>query len=478
MKFNGFDGETFKPCHALRSGAKYPKNKAEESYDVIIIGAGISGLTAAYTLKDQLAVRVIEKENRIGGASKRGNWKGINYSLGAADTGQTYQIEYKGKKFDFLSKIFKELKIPWKEVRYPSSAFKYRGNIVIDPFCSCHEQGTTSAEVAKSFEDSMQKLRRVLEEYGEPVIPIEASPPSSMSLDRMTLQEVFTGATSPFSAFLNSFSRATFGARADKISAFLGLYYLGRESEKRYACPGGNATVSESLAAKINNKIELNCTAISIEQEDTACYVSFIDGNGIVRTYESKAVIIASEKHYLPHIIKDLPEDQKKAFKKIRYNAYIVANIFTNHIIYNSAFATYFDDAIFGDIVIADWVASGEKNQVGTSAPAVYTLYCPIEENQRQYLLSQPSQFWLDKILVEFERQFPDSRNKIEEIRLQRYGHHYILSGPGFINNRNLIKRPFNNIFFAKDDTQGIPSLESAIWSGLEAANDVLEKLA
>ena len=50
--------------------------------------------------------------------------------------------------------------------------------------------------------------------------------------------------------------------------------------------------------------------------------------------------------------------------------------------------------------------------------------------------------------------------DRITRIRLYRYGHHYVVSYPGFISSdRKVVKRPFGNIFFAKDDTQGIPSL-------------------
>jgi hypothetical protein len=39
------------------------------------------------------------------------------------------------------------------------------------------------------------------------------------------------------------------------------------------------------------------------------------------------------------------------------------------------------------------------------------------------------------------------------------------------------MKRPFGNIIFVKDDAQGIPSLESAVWSGIDVTNKILDKL-
>jgi hypothetical protein len=73
---------------------------------------------------------------------------------------------------------------------------------------------------------------------------------------------------------------------------------------------------------------------------------------------------------------------------------------------------------------------------------------------------------------------FPGAEKKIADIRLFRYGHHYVLGYPGFISgSRTIAKRPFGNIFFAKDDVEGVPCLESAVWSGIDAAKKLIEKM-
>ena len=134
MRFTGFEGEANRICHSVRDGKNYKRKDASDVLDVILIGAGVSGLTAAYKLRDKLRVRVIEKEGSIGGASRRGNWKGIYYSYGAADTGPTYEIEYEGKRINYLEPLFKELGVPWKRVADPSDAFLFKNRLVIDPF--------------------------------------------------------------------------------------------------------------------------------------------------------------------------------------------------------------------------------------------------------------------------------------------------------------------------------------------------------
>jgi predicted NAD/FAD-dependent oxidoreductase len=186
----------------------------------------------------------------------------------------------------------------------------------------------------------------------------------------------------------------------------------------------------------------------------------------------------ACPKHYAPYIISGLPEDRKQAFRKVRYDSFIVANVLANDVFYDAAFATYFEDTLFTDMIIADWMVTGGKKKANSGEPEVYTLYCPIGEHNRSRVLNEPAETWIKLILKGLREYFPEAEKNIEEIRLFRYGHHYVLAYPGFITGpRTIAKKPFGNIFFAKDDMQGIPCLESAVWSGIDAANKILEKI-
>ena len=478
LRFTGFEGEDNRICHSVRDGAEFHRKTIKDNFDVVIIGAGISGLTSAYKLKDKLNIKVIEKENRIGGASKRGNWKGIYYSYGTADTGPSYEVEYEGKKINFLEPFFRELNIPWKKISDPSDAFLFGDRLVIDPFSRRNLDLPVSEGERRGFEDAIAYIEELQEKYGKPTIPPEASSKECAELDKRSLREIFSNSGDYFLLFLDRYSESTFGAPANEISAFEGLYYLSRELEERYACPGGNACVSEVLASRLEGRIELDSTVTLIEQENGSCYVTYVDGEGSEVTLQSRGVIMACPKHYAPYIIKGLPEDQKRAFRTVRYDSYIVANVLTNDVIYDAAFATYFENTLFTDMVIADWVATDGKKKVNSGEPEVYTLYCPIGERGRYRVLTEPAETWIKQVLEGLNMYFPEAEKRIVDIRLFRYGHHYVLGYPGFITGpRTIAKRPFGNIFFAKDDMQGIPCLESAVWSGLEAANKLIEKI-
>ena len=478
MRYTGFEGENNQICHSIRDGKRFQRKTAKDNVDVIIIGAGISGLTSAYKLKDKFNVKIIEKESRIGGASKRDQWRGIYYTLGTADTGPDYEIKYEGRTINFLKQLFQELNVPWQKVSDPSDAFYFRNHLVLDPFCRCYPDLPTSREERKGFEDAISYLEEFKERYGKLTIPPEASPPEWEQLDKKSLRELFANSGEYFLLFLDRYSQSTFGATSNEISAFEGLYYLSRELDERYTCPGGNACVSEALSNHLEGKVELNSTAVLVEQENDTCHVTYVDAQGSEVTLESRSVIMACPKHYAPYIVKGLPEDQKRAFRKIRYDSYIVANVCTNDVIYDAAFATYFDDTIFTDMIIADWIVTSGNKKAGSGEPEVYTLYCPMGERGRYKVLTEPAETWITQIISGLNKYFPQIKDKIVDIKLFRYGHHYVLGYPGFITGpRTIAKRPFGNIFFAKDDMQGVPCLESAVWSGLDAANGILQKM-
>lgn len=478
MRLTGFDGEDNRVCHSVRDGTRFHKGAIKETFDVVVIGAGVSGLTSAYKLKERFTVKIIEKENRTGGAAKRGNWKNIYYSFGTADTGPSYQIDYEGKKTNFLEPLFKELDVPWKKIADPSDAFMLENHLIIDPFHQSGPNSLSSNKETEGFEDAIARIENFQEKYGKPVIPAEASSPQWAELDKKSLRDVFADLDDYFLLFLDRYSKSTFGASANEISAFAGLYYLGRELQERYACPGGNACVSEALANRLEGTTELEATAVSIEQENNYCYVTYVDGHGSQTTIQSKAVVWACQKHYAPYIISGLPEDRKQAFRKVRYDSFIVANVLANDVFHDAAFATYFEDTLFTDMIIADWMVTDGKKKANSGEPEVYTLYCPIGEHNRSRVLDEKAETWIKLILKGLKEYFPKAEKSIEEIRLFRYGHHYVLPYPGFITGpRTIAKKPFGNIFFAKDDMQGISCLESAVWSGIDAANKILEKI-
>src|SRR5271157_94367 len=77
------DGEHYQICHQIRDGRTFGHPTITKSYDVVVIGGGVSGLTAAYLLRDKEFL-LIEKEPHWGGNSYLEDYNGVPYATGGA----------------------------------------------------------------------------------------------------------------------------------------------------------------------------------------------------------------------------------------------------------------------------------------------------------------------------------------------------------------------------------------------------------
>ena len=81
------DGDHFDICHKVRDGYRFPTTPPSARHDIAIIGGGMSGLTAAYLLRDHDFV-LFEKEPHWGGNAYLEEYDGQSFATGAAFTGR------------------------------------------------------------------------------------------------------------------------------------------------------------------------------------------------------------------------------------------------------------------------------------------------------------------------------------------------------------------------------------------------------
>src|SRR5215470_6817970 len=77
------EGEHYSLCHQLRDGHSFARPDATRKADIVIVGSGSAGLSAAYFLrgKDWL---LLEKEDHFGGNAYQEEYAGQPYSTGSA----------------------------------------------------------------------------------------------------------------------------------------------------------------------------------------------------------------------------------------------------------------------------------------------------------------------------------------------------------------------------------------------------------
>lgn len=96
-----------------------PGKKDKHVYDVIIIGGGMSGLTAAYLMKGH-NILLLEQEPALGGRILTAEWEGLRYSMGAS---------YMGEPDKEMKSFFREIGVKPVPVPPPTDALAYKGKI-------------------------------------------------------------------------------------------------------------------------------------------------------------------------------------------------------------------------------------------------------------------------------------------------------------------------------------------------------------
>ncbi len=159
-------GEHFEVCHQVRDGHSFERPDATRKTDIVIVGGGVAGLSAAYFLrgKDWL---LLEKEPQFGGNALQEEFRGQVYGTGSA-------YAYRGDEGDQLASEI-GLKLPFVNMPDPTIVNKA---YIPDTWKTGLGQLPYPKEVRdsfKKFRDDMMKIN-VREKMAELAIPATSKP--------------------------------------------------------------------------------------------------------------------------------------------------------------------------------------------------------------------------------------------------------------------------------------------------------------
>ncbi|MCC6522212.1 MAG: FAD-dependent oxidoreductase, partial [Polyangiaceae bacterium] len=226
--------------HLLR-GAELPAPTAPpEQTDVVIVGAGASGLGAAYRLRESgLALTVLELEDFVGGTSAWGDDGVVSHPWGA------HYLPAPGPEARAVLRLLSDLGVVtgwdaaglprFDEERLchaPEERLFYRGRWHEGLTPTAALEPAERAELAR-FEAAEAELEEAVGRDGRPVfqIPVERSSrdPRWLELDRISMADwlLREGYRTPFLRwYVDYATRDDFGGHAEDVSAWAGLHYF------------------------------------------------------------------------------------------------------------------------------------------------------------------------------------------------------------------------------------------------------------
>jgi len=457
------DGEDNRICHQVRDGKEFTLPAPTSHHDFVIVGGGISGLTAAYLLRGKDFL-LLEKEPHWGGNAYVMDYQGAPYATGAA----------------FI----------WSD----ETAYPFSKEIGLEPLPINSWDGSiiNGEYIADTWGDGLDKLpypaavRESFKKFKKEILAINLKT-RGRELFAVPFSDFLKGHAPEVKQWWDTFGPSNWGAVSEQTAATVGISELQNEASDnrediRYTWPGGNGVISKRLAelllAKSAERLQTGATTVAVVPEKSGAKVTYMQGSEL-KTVAAKAVIMAAPKFITRRIVQGMPETQGDAMHKIRYIPYPVVNLIFDKPVFNKGYDTWCPGNTFTDFVVADWVV---RNQPGYQQKYnILSCYTPMKEEDRGYLLAESSTRKVaENVLRDFQKLFPGSNVDPVEVHIYRRGHPMYMSTPGLYTQvQPATREPMERVFFANTDSQGPESTTSnAIVAARRAVKEAEHRLA
>lgn len=489
--------------HRLRE-MNFPDPVSTEQHDVVIVGGGIAGLTAARWLKKNNLndILLLELDKEPGGNSTCGQNEVSAYPWGAhylplPNAGQP-------ELWDFLQEC--NVITGFDDKNTPSFNEYY---LCFDPEerLFIHGQwqeglvptfGVPRSEMKQieHFFSLMDHFRKAKGNDGKYAfdIPVEASSEDEAftSLDKMTMTEYLSKKglrSGHLDWYIDYCCRDDYGTPASLTSAWAGVHYFAsRKGIAANAEPGTVLTWPEGngwLVKQLRKEIEQ-----FIRKDHLVFSTSIVDGNVNIDCFDvssnsskriiAKRCIMAVPQFINKRLLKSDTGRTSGSYDNFTYAPWMVANITLNKLPEKKGAPLSWDNVFYNSPSLG-YVDATHQHLTTNELKKVITYYMPLSAHDpvtaRKEAYGKTHAQWTEMILSDLTRAHGDMREHIENIDVWLWGHGMIRPVPGFITgvSRKNASLPIKDrIFFAHSDLSGISIFEEAFYHGTRAAKELI----
>ncbi|MDF3307318.1 NAD(P)/FAD-dependent oxidoreductase [Rhodococcus sp. T2V] len=441
----------------------------EETTEVVVVGAGMAGLTAATTLSQETDVVVLESTDRVGGrvetVRKGDYWINVG----------TQFTEGTGTLIDALDRHGIEM----GSLAGKSVALYLNGGVV-----------DTSNPVALMFRTRMTLMDRIgMAIVGARILAVMPFLESQnriaqrvrANLDTKLASYLLKGVRSKLAAeVVRSWSAQWMGCEVEETAATqfvtsVGLALADPEKIPNFSLPvGGNQTLTDVLADDLGDRIRLNSAVHSVRRDGDGVVVDCLDGDRPVRLRAKRAIVTAPA-DIAERIIPDLTQQHRNAFNDITYGRYVIVGFFTDEV-GPQRWDDYFGvstpqlsfQAMFNH---AAAMRNGDDRKPGGA------LACFAGGAHADVLFDLPDEEIVSRYRQDLLAVFPELEGKLGEGIVRKHRRVVPFWAPGRRNSLPALRDPLGTIYLAGDYQLDLPSLADAATSGERAAKAVLASL-
>lgn len=440
---------------------------------ITILGGGVAGLNAAYTLKKKgITAQIYEASNRVGGrmlTARNVFGNGITTEIGGEfiDSGHSEMLALANELN--LEVIDTSLDTLEKQLFF------------------INNQKYSLSEVIEEFKIIAPKIIADQNKIDENITNNAAK-----LFDKMPLKQYLQSlnASKWLTTLLDTAYVAEFGQATEEQSTLNFLTLIGTdtnkgsfevfgESDERYKIKGGNDLVTKALAERVDGQIQFDKQVVAIKQTQAVFNITFKDG----QTIKADFVIIALPFTILRNIdlkINGLTPEKIKCINEYGYgdNSKLVLG-FNQKIWRQMGYQGY----MFNELVNDGW----DSSQMQTGDGASYTVYTGGKAARDTAINFNNKQIEIDKYLPIVERAFGNQTGQFNgKSTIAAWPTNpYVLASYGcfkpgqYIKYGELAGKPIDNAYFAGEHCsvgfQGF--MEGGAETGKKAAEAILKKL-
>lgn len=460
------------------------------NHDVVIVGAGVAGLAAAWRFKhaELHDAVVLELEEVAGGTSRSGKafpWGAHYVPVPLRDDRALTRVLSEMGVLEGVDANGDPVAGEQFIVRDPEERLFYRGRWYEGLYLNAGASADDLRQL-REFEAEIAKWVAWRDGRGRRAFAIPSALASDdaevMALDRMSMAQWMDAHrwTSPRLRWYADYAcRDDYGARLADTSAWAGLFYFasrvaapGKESEPLITWPEGNGRLVAHLGKSARVDTGWLVTRVTPAERGVDVVAVSRDGRH-ARGIHANHVVFAAPQFIAARVIPDYRD-----VHEFVYGSWLVANLTLKDRPASTGFPLAWDNVLYESPALG-YVVSTHQSGIDYG-PTVLTYYYALCDRDprlaRERLLSLNREQWAEVVLSDLERAHPEIRTLTQRLDVMRWGHAMIRPHPGFIDSpaRRGARAPLRDIHFANADLSGVALFEEALHHGVRAAEEVL----